>query len=107
MSKLKCINLSQFASPRVHLQPGLQLSGFGSIYSCQDVPTVYMDDLHWQVAHLTCLIQRLQGRWRRRGTKKGQVLTGVVAKFHSRDIQLGIIRKYKYAPIVVLGHLVH
>lgn len=51
---------AQSVSPRVHLQPGLQLSGFRSIHSCQDVPTVYVDDLHRQVTHLTCLIQRLQ-----------------------------------------------
>lgn len=50
----------QSVSPRVHLQPGLQLSSFRSIHSCQDVPTVYVDDLHRQVTHLTCLIQRLQ-----------------------------------------------
>lgn len=46
-------------SPRVHLQPGIQLSRFGSIHSAQDLPAVHVDHLHRQVAHLTCLIQRL------------------------------------------------
>ncbi|KAF3852224.1 hypothetical protein F7725_005579 [Dissostichus mawsoni] len=48
-------------SPRVHLQPGLQLSGSRSVHSCQDLPAVHVDDLHRKVTHLTRLIQRLQG----------------------------------------------
>lgn len=55
-------HVPSIVSPRVHLQPGVQLSGFGSVHSRQDVPAVHVDDLHGQVAHLTRLIQRLQER---------------------------------------------
>lgn len=50
--------------PWVHLQPCVQLSSFRGVHPRQDVATVYMDDFDRQVAHLTCLIQRL--RWGKR-----------------------------------------
>lgn len=46
--------------PWVHFKPGLQLAGFRCLDSSQDLPTVHVDDLHRQVAHLTGLIQRLR-----------------------------------------------
>lgn len=49
-------------SPRVHLQPRVQLSGFWSVHPGQNVSTVDMDDFHRQVTHLTGLIQRLRER---------------------------------------------
>lgn len=54
-------------SPRVHLQPGLQLSSFGGVHPGQDVPAVHVDDLHRKVTHLARLVQGLQEEEKRWG----------------------------------------
>lgn len=47
-------------SPRVHFQPGFQLPCFGCVCTRKDFPTLHVDHLHWQVTHLTGLVQRLK-----------------------------------------------
>lgn len=54
-SWLKCI-----FSPRIHLQPGLQLTRLGGVRSLQNFPGFCLNHFDWQVTHLAALIHGLQ-----------------------------------------------
>lgn len=51
--------------PRVHLKPGLQLAGFGSISSLQHFSSLGLNHFDRQLAHLAALIHGLQDNKKR------------------------------------------
>ncbi len=45
--------------PRVHLEPGLYLTGLGGICPLQHFPRLCLNDFDWQLTHLAALIYEL------------------------------------------------
>ncbi|KAF3851429.1 hypothetical protein F7725_013201, partial [Dissostichus mawsoni] len=51
---------SASSSPRVHLEPGLQLAGFGSIRSLQNFPGLRLNHFDRQLTRLAAIVHGLQ-----------------------------------------------
>lgn len=56
---------SDASLPGVHLKPGLQLAGFGSISSLQHFSSLGLNHFDWQLAHLAAVIHGLQDNKKR------------------------------------------